>query len=100
MDGFSITAERITAAGSGVGEVAGRLAAEISAMHGMLEEVRAGWQSTTAAPRFAAALEVHLQQATAIKDALLSHGTSLMGTGRRFAEAEAALADTIPGGAA
>lgn len=99
MDGFSITAERISAAGAGVGEVAGRLATEISAMQGMLDEVRAGWQSTQAAPRFAAALQLHLEQATAIKDALLSHGTSLVGTGRRFEQAEATLAERIPGGA-
>lgn len=98
MDGFSITAERISAAGAGVAEVAASLATEIAAMQGMLDEVRAGWQSTQAAPRFAVALQTHLERATAIKDALLSHGTTLVGTGRRYAEAEASLAETIPGG--
>ncbi|WP_029138544.1 WXG100 family type VII secretion target [Nakamurella lactea] len=99
MEGFSISSERITAAGGGVSGVADSLATEITAMTEMLDQIRAGWQSTQAAPRFAAAMQGHLDQATLIKNALVSHGASLTNTGRQFDQAESTLAAGIPAGA-
>lgn len=96
MEGFSVTTERIATAGTGVTDVGTALAREIAAMHGMLDDIRVGWRSTDAAPRFAAAMAGHLEQATSLKDALLSHGESLVGVGRRFDETEAAVAGAIP----
>jgi uncharacterized protein YukE len=96
MDGFTVSAERIAAAGGGVSEVATALAGEIAAMHEMLGQITAGWQSTEAAPRFAAIMSGHLQQATSIKDALVSHGATLTATGGQYAKAESALAESIP----
>ena len=96
MQGFSITTERITSAGSGVTDVGTALAGEITTMHGLLDEIRAGWHSTDAAPRFAALLDDHLVAATTLKDALLSHGQSLMGAGRRYDETESAIAGGLP----
>lgn len=100
MEGFSVSAERITAAGGGVSGVAASLATELTAMHELLDRIRAGWQSSLAAPRFAAAMQGHLDQATVIKDALTSHGASLTNTGRQFDRAESALAAAIPAGGA
>src|SRR6478735_5866278 len=96
VEGFSITTERITSAGSGVADVGTALAGEISTMHGLLDEIRSGWQSSDAAPRFAALLDDHLAAATTLKDALLSHGQSLIGAGRRFDETESAIAVGLP----
>jgi uncharacterized protein YukE len=79
-----------------VTSVADSLATEITAMTDMLDTIRAGWQSSQAAPRFAAAMQGHLQQATHIKNALISHGASLTNTGRQYEQAEAALAAGIP----
>lgn len=100
MDGFTVTTERIVSAGGGVTTVGEALAKEIVAMHGMLDEIRSGWSSSTAAPRFAVAMQGQLDQATVIKDALLSHGSTLTSSGHEYAKAEALLAETIPGGAA
>lgn len=99
MEGFTVTTERIVSAGGGVTTVGDALAKEITAMHGMLDEIRSGWSSTTAAPRFAVAMQGQLDQATVIKDALLSHGSSLTSSGHEYAKAEALLAETIAGGA-
>ncbi len=99
MEGFTVTTERIVSAGSGVTTVGDALAKEITAMHGMLDEIRSGWSSTTAAPRFATAMLGQLDQATVIKDALLSHGTSLTNSGHEYAKAEAQLAEAVAGGA-
>ncbi len=96
MEGFSVATERIATAGTGVTDVGTALAREIAAMHGMLDEIRAGWRSTDAAPRFAAVMTSHLDQASTLKDALLSHGESLVAVGRRFDETEAAVAGAIP----
>jgi len=99
MDGFNVSAERIVAAGGGVTEVAGSLAREIAAMHEMLDQIKSGWQSSEAAPRFATTMLTHLEKATSIKDALVSHGSTLTGTGHQYAKAEASLAESIPAGA-
>lgn len=96
MEGFSVTTERIASAGGGVTAVAASLATEITNMDGILSEIRAGWQSSEAAPRFVGAMELFLEQATTIKDALVSHGASLVAVGNRFGEAESALAGGIP----
>jgi len=42
VEGFSITTERITSAGSGVADVGTALAGEISTMQGLLDEIRSG----------------------------------------------------------
>lgn len=100
MEGFSVSSERITAAGGGVSDVAGSLTKEITAVQDMLDQIRTGWQSSVAAPRFAVATQGHLDQAILIKDALASHGASLVNTGRQFDQAESALAGSIPAGGA
>ena len=99
MDGISLSSERVVAVGTGVDDVSVRLAREIAAMGDLLGEIRSGWQSDQAAPRFAASLQGYLDEATVLKDALVSHGQTLVETGRRFAEAEAGLAAGIPAGA-
>lgn len=96
MDGFAISTERIATAGAGVTDVGIGLAREISIMDDLLGEIRAGWQSSEAAPRFANAMSGYLQEAATLKDALLSHGAALAATSRSFDAAEAGLADSIP----
>lgn len=100
MDEFAISSEKIAAAGSGVSGVAGELQKEIAAVDGILADIRNGWQSDQAAPRYAATMQAHLEQARVMKDALMSHGTSLVEAGRQYDQAEAALAQGIPVGAA
>ena len=97
MDGIAISTERITSAGTGVSDVGTRLSAEISTMEDLLAQIGAGWQSDSAAPQFAARMREYLQQASVLKDALISHGATLVQTGRRFAEAEAAVAEQVSG---
>ena len=96
MAGLTIDTQRIAGAGDAVTEVAGALTREISSMRGQLDQIRAGWQSSDAAPRFVAAMEQHLADATTLKDALLGQGSALTATAARFAEAEVALAQAIP----
>jgi WXG100 family type VII secretion target len=96
MDGFSITSERIVAAGGAVGDVGTALSGEIDTMRGLLDDIQAGWQSSEAAPRFAALMDEHLTAASTLRDALLSHGESLVGAGQRFAETESAIAGGLP----
>ena len=96
MEGFSVTTERVVTTGGAVADVGAALTGEIATMTGLLDELGAGWQSSDAAPRFVAAMSAHLEQATVLKDALLSHGESLMLAGRRYAETEAAIAAGIP----
>jgi uncharacterized protein YukE len=96
MQGFSITTERIAATGGVATDIAGRLAGEIGVMHGLLADLRIGWQSSEAAPRFAAAMDGYLATATTIKDALLTHGASLTGAAQQFGAAESALAGALP----
>ncbi len=96
MDGFDISTERVSAAGTGITDIGGSLAREIGTMHDLLGEIRAGWQSSVAAPRFAAAMTGYLDDATRLKDALLSHGAALAGASRSYDATESALADSIP----
>jgi uncharacterized protein YukE len=65
-------------------------------MRELLDQIRAGWQSSDAAPRFVAAMEQHLADATRLKDALAGQGSALAAAAARFGEAEAALAQAIP----
>lgn len=97
MQGFKVETERVAAAGTGVGDGATRLTAEIALMHRTLEQIRAGWQSSAAAPRFAAAMVVHLDQVTAMKDALLGQAGALTASAQRIAAAEASLAASLGG---
>ena len=96
MSGLTIDTRRIANAGVGVSDVAGALASEIATMHDLLGQIRGGWQSSEAAPRFAAAMEGHLTDASALKDALLSQGGALSTAAQRFAQTEAALAAGVP----
>lgn len=96
MQGFSITTERIAAAGGAVGDTGSALAREIATMDGLLSSIQAGWQSSEAAPRFVAAVQGYLATAVFLKDALLSQGTSLVASAQRFGEAETVTASSIP----
>ena len=97
MDGISISTERIATAGVGVSDVGVLLTREIAAMGELLAQISSGWQSDSAAPRFAATVHGYLEEAARLKDALLSHGAALLATGHRFAEAEADLAQAMGG---
>jgi hypothetical protein len=96
MSGLSIDTQRIAGAGTGVSEVGAALSREIATMHDLLAQIRSGWQSSEAAPRFAAAMEGHLADATVLKDALLGQGTALSTAAQRFGETESAVADAVP----
>jgi len=96
MSGLQIDTHRIGSAGTGVSDVGTSLAREIATMHDLLGQIRGGWQSSEAAPRFAAAMEGHLEEAAALKDALLGQGTALTAAAQRFAATEDAVADSIP----
>ena len=98
MDGIAISTERIATAGAGVGDVGAAIAKEIATMEDLLAQIRSGWQSDSAAPRFAATMNGYLADAVQLKDALLGHGAALLLTSRRFAEAETGLADSLLGG--
>lgn len=97
MSGLSIDTQRIAGAGVGVSDVGTALSREIATMHDLLGQIRGGWQSSEAAPRFAAAMENHLADATALKDALIGQGAALSSVAQRFGETEAVLADAVPG---
>lgn len=97
MDGIAVSTDRIASAGVGVSDVGDALGLEISTMEDLLAQIGAGWQSDTAAPQFAARMREYLGQAVVLKDALVTHGATLVTTGRRFAEAEAAVAQQVSG---
>lgn len=97
MDGFTIESDRIATAASGVEQVGERLQAEINTMEGLLGDITSGWQSTSAAPRFATAMQGYLDEARALSTALLSHGAGLAATGRVFDQAEEAVSASTPG---
>ena len=97
MEGIAISTDRIATAGAGVSEVGASLATEIGTMEDLLTQIRSGWQSESAAPQFAARMTEYLQQAVVLKDALLTHGATLVTTGRRFAEAETMVAQQVSG---
>jgi len=96
MSGLSIDTQRIAGARMGVSDVGASLAREIATMHDLLGQIRSGWQSSEAAPRFAAAMEGHLADAATLKDALLGQGAALSTAAQRFGETEFALADAVP----
>lgn len=96
MDGFDIATDRIQAAASGVDQVGASLHREIAAMEGTLADIGAGWHSTTAAPRFAAAMGGYLDDARRLAEALISHGASLAVASRTFEQAEGAIAAATP----
>ena len=97
MDGIAVSSERVAATGTAVGDVGQRLGGEITTMHDLLGEIQAGWQSDQAAPWFARSMLGYLQEATVLRTALLTHGESLLGAGRAYAEAESAVAASVPG---
>lgn len=97
MDGFDITTDRISTAATGVESVGTALQTEITTMDGILADIGAGWHSTSAAPRFAAAMDGYLADARVLSQALISHGGSLAATSTAFAQAEEAIAASTPG---
>lgn len=97
MDGIAISTERIATAGAGVTDVGTLLTREIGAMEQLLGEIGSGWRSDSAAPAFAATMHTYLEQATQLKDALLSHGATLVSTAGKFAEEETHLAESMRG---
>jgi len=97
MDGIAISTERIASTGTGVSDVGTSLAKEIVTMSGLLDEIRSGWQSDSAAPAFAATMQHHLDNATQLKNALVSHGATLVTTAQRLAEAETHVAAGVQG---
>ena len=99
MDGIAVSGERLASTGTGVTDVGTALTKEIGVMQDMLGQIRSGWQSDQAAPRFAVTMQGYLDDASRLKDALLSHGQSLLDTGRAFDQAEAEVAATFPAGA-
>ncbi len=97
MDGIAISSERIASAGTGVSEVGALLGRELTTMGDLLSQIRAGWQSDQAAPRFAAGMQGYLDEACVLKDTLVRSGSTLVSTGHRFAAAESDLAAGMPG---
>jgi uncharacterized protein YukE len=93
---LSIDTQRIAGAGDAVTEVAGSLTLEIASMRELLDQIRAGWQSGEAAPRFVAAMEQHLADAALLKDALIGQGAALAAAAARFGETELSLAQDVP----
>lgn len=96
MDGFDITTGRIATAASGVQRVGDELNREIARMHDLLADIGAGWQSSSASPRFVSEMNGYLDQARQLKDALLSHGAGLAATGKAYEQAEQAVAEATP----
>lgn len=97
MSTLQLTTERVAGTASAVTDTGTALAREIGTMQDLLGRIRSGWQSSEAAPRFAAAMENHLLEASQLKDALLSQGTALSDVAGRFAATESALAAAVPG---
>jgi len=97
MEGIAIESHRVVQTGTTVTDVGAALTREIATMSDLLGEIRTGWQSELAAPRYAAIMQQHLDLATVLKDALLTHGESLVAAGNQFAQAEADLAGSIGG---
>jgi WXG100 family type VII secretion target len=98
MDGFEVTTGRIGTAAAGVGDASAALGREVATMHDLLAEIQAGWQSSEAAPRFAAAMQGYLEEARQLKDALLGQADALAATGRSFEATEASIAAAFSGG--
>lgn len=96
MEGFDIATDRISTASTGVESVGTALQREITTMDGILADIGAGWHSTSAAPRFVAAMDGYLADARMLSQALISHGASLAATSTAFAQAEEAIAASTP----
>lgn len=96
MTGLVLDTQRIATAGDAVTEVAGSLTREIATMRDLLDQIRAGWQSSDAAPRFAAAMDQYLADANSLKEALVGQGSALGMAAQQFSEAEISLAQSIP----
>lgn len=98
MDGFEITTGRIGTVAAGVGQAGAALGREIATMDDLLAEIQAGWQSSEAAPRFAAAMQGYLEEARRLKDSLVGQAEALAATGRSFEATEASIAAAFSGG--
>lgn len=96
MEGFDIASERIASAATSVDGIGSALHSEIATMDGLLADIGAGWQSTSAAPRFVAAMEGYLDEARQLTQALIAHGAALAATSRAFEDAEEAVAASTP----
>lgn len=96
MEGFDIATDRITTAATGVESVGTALQGEIARMDGILGEIGAGWRSSSAAPRFIAAMDGYLADARLLSTALISHGQSLASAGAAFDQAEESIAAATP----
>lgn len=99
MDGFEVTTAHIAAAATGAGDAGAALGREIATMHELLAEIRAGWQSSEAAPRFATAMQGYLEDAEQLRGALIGQADALATTGRAFENTEASIASALGGGA-
>jgi uncharacterized protein YukE len=98
VDGFEVSTGRIAAAATGAGDVGAALGREIATMHDLLAEIQAGWQSSEAAPRFAAAMQGYLDDAAQLKDALLAQAAALTTTSRSFESTESSISAALAGG--
>lgn len=96
MDGFDVATDRISSAASSVESVGTALQSEIAAMEGILADISAGWHSSSAAPRFVAAMDGYLADARNLAAALLSHSEGLASASTAFARAEEAIAAATP----
>lgn len=96
MEGFDIATDRITTAATGVESVGTALQGEIATMDGILAEIGAGWRSSSAGPRFAAAMDGYLADARQLTAALLSHGESLASASASFDHTEESIAAATP----
>jgi WXG100 family type VII secretion target len=96
MDGFDNATERISSAATSVETVGTALQTEIATMDGILADIGAGWHSSSAAPRFVAAMDGYLADARTLAAALISHGEGLAATSTSFAQAEEAIAAATP----
>lgn len=96
MDGFDIATDRIATAASGVDQVGAALHREIASMEATLADIGAGWRSTMAAPRFAAAMGGYLDEARLLAETLLGHGANLAATSRAFEQAEETISAATP----
>lgn len=99
MNGFDVDTDRITTAATGVEAIAEALQGEIATMESIMAELSTGWQSSSAAPRFAAAMEGYLADAGILAQALTSHGDGLSRASTSFAQADDAIAEATPGAA-
>ncbi len=96
MIGFEVTTELVQSTGDAVSDTGLKLNSEITQMDLLLGDLSLAWSSSDAAPKFVLAMEGHLANARILKDALLSHGSSLVSAGISMAGTEAALAVSTP----